>query len=82
MGKFLPIKVKPKKQSKCLTKSWLLHFVNGCNIACKSFAQEANGKYPNIKIKKILQMLLDCCEFGRDNYNLNIINPPSYEEDD
>jgi adenine-specific DNA-methyltransferase len=50
-------------------------------IACKSFAQEANGKFPNIKIKKIPQMLLDKCEFGRDNYNLNIIAPPTYEDD-
>lgn len=51
-------------------------------IACKSFAQEANGKFPNIKIKKIPQMLLDKCEFGRDNYNLNIIAPPTYEDEE
>lgn len=50
-------------------------------IACKSFAQEANGKFPNIKIKKIPQMLLDRCEFGKDNYNLNIVSPPVYEDD-
>ena len=34
-----------------------------------------------IKIKKIPQMLLGKCEFGKDNYNLNIVNPPIYEED-
>ena len=50
-------------------------------IACKSFAQEADGKLPNIKIKKIPQMLLDRCEFGKDNYNLNIVSPPVYEDD-
>lgn len=25
-------------------------------------------------------MLLSKCEFDRDNYNLNIINPPVYED--
>lgn len=49
-------------------------------IACKSFAQETANMFPNIKIKKIPQMLLDKCEFGRDNYNLNIIAPPTYED--
>jgi adenine-specific DNA-methyltransferase len=50
-------------------------------IACKSFAQESDGKFPNIIIKKIPQMLLDKCEFGKDNYNLNIVSPPVYEDD-
>ena len=27
-------------------------------------------------------MLLSKCEFDRDNYNLNIINPPIYEDSD
>jgi adenine-specific DNA-methyltransferase len=27
-------------------------------------------------------MLLSKCEFGKDNYNLNIINPPVYEEEE
>ena len=35
-----------------------------------------------IKIKKIPQMLLGKCEFGKDNYNLNIINPPVYEDEE
>lgn len=54
-------------------------------IACKSYDKSIEYKYPNIKIKKIPQMLLDRCEFGIDNYNLNIINPPiieNEEEDD
>lgn len=54
-------------------------------IACKSYDKSIEYKYPNIKIKKIPQMLLDRCEFGIDNYNLNIINPPIIEveeEDD
>ena len=27
-------------------------------------------------------MLLGKCEFGKDNYNLNIVNPPVYGEDE
>lgn len=52
-------------------------------IACKSFDKGIEKSYQNIKIKKIPQMLLDSCEFSKDNYNLNIINPPiyDYEED-
>lgn len=49
-------------------------------IACKSFDSDVSSKYPNITIKKIPQMLLSKCEFGRDNYNLNIISPPSYDQ--
>ena len=48
-------------------------------IACKSYDKSIEYKYPNIKIKKLPQMLLDRCEFGVDNYNLNIINPPIIE---
>ncbi|MDU2417260.1 site-specific DNA-methyltransferase [Negativicoccus succinicivorans] len=49
-------------------------------IACKSFDGNISDKYPNITIKKIPQMLLSKCEFGRDNYNLNIISPPTCED--
>lgn len=51
-------------------------------IACKSFVAGADRAYSNIKVKKIPQMLLDNCEFGKDNYNLNIVNPPVYEDDE
>lgn len=51
-------------------------------IACKSFDRELENKYQNITIKKIPQMLLSKCEFGRDNYNLNIIHPPVYEDEE
>lgn len=49
-------------------------------IACKSYDKDIEKKYKNISIKKIPQMLLSKCEFDRDNYNLNIINPPVYED--
>lgn len=51
-------------------------------ISCKSYDKNIEYKYPNIKIKKIPQMLLDRCEFGVDNYNLNIINPPIIEDEE
>ena len=50
-------------------------------IACTSFDEGINKQYKNIRIKKIPEMLLNKCEFGKDNYNLNIINPPEYEEE-
>lgn len=50
-------------------------------IACTAYDKEIEGLYKNIKIKKIPEMLLSKCEFGKDNYNLNIINPPKYEEE-
>ena len=50
-------------------------------IACKSFEEEANYQFKNIKIKKIPQMLLNNCEFNKDNYNLNIVRPPVFEDD-
>jgi adenine-specific DNA-methyltransferase len=51
-------------------------------VSCKSFESNIRHLYKNISIKKIPQSLLKNCEFGVDNYNLNIINPPVYEEDD
>lgn len=48
-------------------------------IACKSFDKSAANVSDKIKIKKIPQMLLGKCEFGKDDYSLNIINPPFYE---
>jgi len=51
-------------------------------IACTSYDKELKNKYNNIKIKKIPEMLLKKCEFGKDNYNLNIINPPVYDKEE
>jgi adenine-specific DNA-methyltransferase len=45
-------------------------------ICCKSFQNECKGKYNNITIKKIPQMLLGRCEFGKEDYSLNIVNMP------
>lgn len=51
-------------------------------IACRSFENGVDKLYPNITVKKIPQMLLDRCEYGRENYNLRIINPPKYEDEE
>ena len=49
-------------------------------IACKSYDEKAANAFSNIVIKKIPQMLLNRCEFNKDNYNLNIVHPPVYDE--
>jgi adenine-specific DNA-methyltransferase len=51
-------------------------------IACKSYDSSCENQYKNIKIKKIPNMLLSKCEFGKEDYNLNIINPPTYDEEE
>lgn len=50
-------------------------------IACRSYDAGLEKAYGNITIKKIPQMLLSRCEFGRENYNLNIVHPPVYDEE-
>lgn len=51
-------------------------------IACKSYDSGIDKLYKNIKVKKIPQYLLGRCEFGKDNYNLNIVDVPTCEEDE
>lgn len=50
-------------------------------ICCKSFQKECKGKFSNITIKKIPLMLLGRCEYGKEDYSLNIINMPVSEQD-
>lgn len=45
-------------------------------ICCKSFSKECETRFPSINVKKIPNMLLGRCEFGREDYSLNIINMP------
>lgn len=55
-------------------------------ICCKAFQDECQNKFKNITIKKIPLLLLERCEFGKEDYSLNIINVPfeqsETEEDD
>lgn len=50
-------------------------------IACRSFDCGLDKAYGNITIKKIPQMLLSRCEFGKADYNLNIVHPPVYDDE-
>jgi len=45
-------------------------------ICCKSFQEACENRYATITIKKIPKMLLGRCEFGKEDYSLNIINLP------
>lgn len=49
-------------------------------ICCKSYQKECKAKYGNISIKKIPQMLLGRCEYGKEDYSLNIVNMPTTEQ--
>lgn len=51
-------------------------------VCCKSYAKGCVNRHANVTIKKIPQMLLGRCEFGRDDYSLNIVNMPNDSEDD
>ena len=51
-------------------------------IACCSFDKGMEKLNPHITVKKIPQMLLECCEFDKSDYNLNIIHPPVYEDEE
>ena len=52
-------------------------------LICATHFEEGVGKaFSNITVKKIPQMLLDRCEFGRAEYNLNIIEEAQPEDID
>jgi len=48
-------------------------------IACSSYDSGIANAYPNIKVKKIPQMLLKRCEFGKTDYALNVVEMPDAE---
>ena len=49
-------------------------------VCCSAFtgvsAQEAATRWPNLTIKKIPKMVKDRCEWGHDDYSLNVSNLP------
>lgn len=51
-------------------------------ICCTAFQKECKQAFANITIKKIPQMLLGRCEFGKDDYSLNIIELPEVEDEE
>jgi len=50
-------------------------------ICCKSYQKACENRFPNITIKKIPNMLLGRCEFGKEDYSLNIIDMPRNENE-
>lgn len=51
-------------------------------ICAKAFAPECENHFANITIKKIPQMILGKCEFGQNNYDLNIIEATEEEAEE
>ena len=56
-------------------------------ICAPAFDVGLGKRYDNIEVRKIPQSVLKKCEFGVEDYNLNIINPPvidknEWEDDD
>ena len=48
-------------------------------ICAPAFDTGLNKRYDNITVKKIPQSVLDKCDYGVDNYNLNIIDVPEFD---
>lgn len=44
-------------------------------VCCSAFRGDAN-RYPNLTVKKIPKMVLSRCEWGHDDYSLNVENLP------
>lgn len=51
-------------------------------IACKTYDSGIEKLFKNITVKKIPQVLLGRCEFGKNDYSLNIVDMPIVEEED
>ncbi len=51
-------------------------------ICCSAFDTGLNDRYDNIIIKKIPQSVLDKCDFGISDYNMNIVNLSDFESED
>ena len=51
-------------------------------ICAPAFDVGLNQRYENITVRKIPQSVLNKCEYGVDNYNLNIVNPPELDEEE
>ena len=53
-------------------------------ICCSAWrgitAEQAAERFPNLSLKKIPKMILKRCEWGHDDYSLNVANLPMAEE--
>jgi adenine-specific DNA-methyltransferase len=50
-------------------------------ICCRSFSKACDGRHSNITVKKIPNMLLGRCEFGKNDYSLNIVSMPVNDDE-
>jgi len=48
-------------------------------VCCSAFKGNAN-RYPNLTLKKIPKMVLTKCEWGHDDYSLNVENLPMQQQ--
>ncbi len=51
-------------------------------ICCKVYSPECEARHLNISIKKIPSVLMGKCEFGKEDYSLNIVNLPNEEDEE
>lgn len=55
-------------------------------VCCAAFhgitAAQASARWPNLTLKKIPKMVLARCEWGHDDYSLNVANLPMAQEDE
>ena len=51
-------------------------------ICCKTYQEECEERYDNITIKKIPQTILNNCEYGKDDYSLNVDEVLEIDEDE
>ena len=51
-------------------------------ICCQAFQEGAEKRYDRISIKKIPQSVLSRCDFGVDNYNINIVDLSAIDYED
>jgi adenine-specific DNA-methyltransferase len=49
-------------------------------ICASAFQTRIKNNFSNIKLRKIPQSVLAKCDYGADNYNLNIVELPDFEE--
>ena len=51
-------------------------------ICAPAFDIGLGKRYDNIDVRKIPQSVLSKCEYGVENYDLNIVNPPELDEEE
>lgn len=49
-------------------------------ICASAFQLGIKNNFPNIKLRKIPQSVLSKCEYGAENYNLNVVELPDFDE--